>query len=90
MMAIEAMACSTPVIASDNTALTETLNYGNAGVLIDDGNIQQFVKEVERMKYDKIHRNDISAKGLAYIKDKYDINKYYKKMLNLYFMHTDL
>jgi glycosyltransferase involved in cell wall biosynthesis len=84
MMAIEAMSCSIPVIASNNTALSETVNYGGAGILIDNDDVEAFTREVERLRDDKSYHKEISARGLVFARERYDIVRFNDSIYNVY------
>jgi glycosyltransferase involved in cell wall biosynthesis len=61
--AIEAMASATPVIAFDNSALTEVV--GDAGVLVEDGDTVAMAAHVEAILASASRRSELSARGLA-------------------------
>jgi glycosyltransferase involved in cell wall biosynthesis len=61
LTAIESMALSTPVIASNNSALPETL--GGAGVLVDPVDAAALANEVERLRKDPGRRAHFVALG---------------------------
>ena len=61
LTAIEAMALGTPIIASNNSALPETL--GGAGVLVDPQNAGQLAEEALRFQRDAAHRADHVDRG---------------------------
>lgn len=61
--ALEAMACGTPVIASNVTALPEVV--GDAGLLIDPASIPAMAGAMERILQDSCLRMDLSARGLV-------------------------
>jgi glycosyltransferase involved in cell wall biosynthesis len=61
LTAIEAMALGTPIIASDNSALPETL--AGSGVLVDPANAVQIVDEALRFQKDLNHRADYVERG---------------------------
>jgi glycosyltransferase involved in cell wall biosynthesis len=61
--AVEAMACGTPVVAFANTAITEVV--GDGGVLVDDGDVESFVKAVRAILDDPARWDEMSAAALA-------------------------
>jgi len=61
LTSIESMALGTPVIASNNSALPETL--GGAGVLVDPENAGQLAEEALRFQRDASHRAEHVARG---------------------------
>jgi glycosyltransferase involved in cell wall biosynthesis len=60
---IEAMACGTPVVASDRTALPETC--GDAAVLVDPDDRAAFSAALERVLDDEALRSRLREAGLA-------------------------
>ncbi|MDP2946388.1 MAG: glycosyltransferase family 1 protein [bacterium] len=61
--AIEAMACGTPVIASNSGALPETVN--NAGMLIDTHDYDAFAASMVKVVEDSDFRQGLINRGLA-------------------------
>jgi glycosyltransferase involved in cell wall biosynthesis len=59
---VEAMACRTPVVAFDNTSIPEVA--GDAGVLVPDGDLDQYVHAVRRVLDDAAFAADRRAAGL--------------------------
>jgi glycosyltransferase involved in cell wall biosynthesis len=59
--ALEAMACGTPVVASNTTALPETI--GDAGALVDPDDQQAFADALERLVTDENHRAGLSSRA---------------------------
>ena len=84
MMAIEAMACQVPVIAFDNTALTETVNYGSAGVLVEDGNAIGLSREIERLSSNFSVREELALKGFRHVMANYTIANYFERSFRSY------
>lgn len=44
LVALEAMACGTPVIASNNSSIPEVIENNHTGILCDTGNIESFIR----------------------------------------------
>ncbi len=59
---LEAMACGTPVIASNRSSLPEVV--GGAGILIDPLDVSGWVEAMERLLVDPEKRREMSEKGL--------------------------
>jgi glycosyltransferase involved in cell wall biosynthesis len=59
--AIESMALGTPVIASNNSAMPETL--GGAGILVDPADATALTDAVERLLKDALHRANLANLG---------------------------
>jgi len=58
---VEAMAAGLPVIASNNTAIPETL--GGAGILVAPEKTEQIADEIGRLQQDQSFRKELIAKG---------------------------
>ena len=59
---IEAMACGTPVISSNKTALPEIV--GDAGILVDPHNIEAIASQMNRVLSNEQLKMDLFEKGL--------------------------
>ncbi len=59
---LEAMACGTPVIASNTAALPETT--GNAAVLVDPDDHTAFADALQKLATDDAHRKELSRKAI--------------------------
>ncbi|BCD62056.1 mannosyl-N-acetyl-alpha-D-glucosaminyl-diphospho-ditrans,octacis-undecaprenol 3-alpha-mannosyltransferase / alpha-1,3-rhamnosyltransferase [Nitratiruptor sp. YY08-26] len=59
---LEAMACGTPVIASNSSSIPEVV--GDAGILIDPYDVQQICKALQRIDEDEKLRKSLATKGL--------------------------
>jgi glycosyltransferase involved in cell wall biosynthesis len=60
--ALEAMACGAPVIAYDNSSISEIV--GRWGVLVPTGDTETFVKELVRVASDGYLREELGEAGL--------------------------
>jgi glycosyltransferase involved in cell wall biosynthesis len=60
--ALEAMACGTPVVASNRTALPEVT--GGAAVLVDPDDHTAFADALEELATDEQHRADLSSRAI--------------------------
>lgn len=84
LMPVEAMSAEIPVIVFDNTAQKDVVCAPDAGIAVEDRNVEEFVEaleylinnEKERLKRGKICRQKVI--------ENYDINDYNKKMKELY------
>ncbi|MDI6840308.1 MAG: glycosyltransferase family 1 protein [bacterium] len=63
---LEAMACGTPVITSNTSALSEVA--GNAAVLVDPYNVKDIVDAIQKVLTCTQFREELVAKGLERIK----------------------
>jgi glycosyltransferase involved in cell wall biosynthesis len=63
LQAAEALACGTPVIASNTTSLPEVV--GDAGILVDPHDIAGFAAAMRRIVTDEAFAGDLRAKALV-------------------------
>ena len=63
---LEAMACGTPVIVSNTTALPEV--SGNAAVYVDPYSVTDITEKLQLLLTDKALRNTYRKKGLSHVK----------------------
>lgn len=59
---LEAMACGTPVVASNRTSIPEVV--GDAGVLVDPEDVRGFSEAIKRVLSEPILAKDFSCRGL--------------------------
>jgi glycosyltransferase involved in cell wall biosynthesis len=62
--ALEAMACGTPVVAFDNSALRETV--GNGGLLVPNGDVATMADELSGLLTDDVAWARASQRGIAH------------------------
>jgi glycosyltransferase involved in cell wall biosynthesis len=60
--ALESMACGTPLVAFDNSALPEVI--GDGGALVGDGDVAGMTAELDRVLSDQSHSRELSRRGL--------------------------
>jgi alpha-1,3-rhamnosyl/mannosyltransferase len=60
---LEAMACGSPVICSNTSSLPEV--SGDAAILVDPRNVEQWSLELARMMEDAALRAELSGRGRA-------------------------
>jgi glycosyltransferase involved in cell wall biosynthesis len=63
---VEAMACGTPVVASNITSLPEVV--ADAGVLVDPTNVQEIANGIRIAAFDEPLRKELRRKGLERVK----------------------
>ncbi len=78
---LEAMACGTPVIASNKSCMPEIL--GDAAVYFDPNNTQNMAKTIKEVLTNQKLLSEMSNKGLEQVK-KYSWNKMARETLQLY------
>jgi glycosyltransferase involved in cell wall biosynthesis len=77
---LEAMACGTPVIASNTTSLPEVV--GDAGILVDPHNVNDLNKAILKILSDKGLKTKLRQKGLSRVKQ-FSIHRTASDILNL-------
>lgn len=77
---LEAMACGTPVIASNATSLPEVV--GDAGILVDPHNVNDLNKAILKILSDKGLKTRLRQKGLSRVKQ-FPIHRTASEILNL-------
>ena len=80
MPVLEAMACGTPVITSNNSSLPEVVD--NAGIMIDAKDSTKLAKDIDRVLTDTKLAKELRDKGIAQAR-KFSWDKSAKKMLKI-------
>lgn len=75
---IEAMACGTPAVVYDCTALPEVVNE-DSGRIVEANNVKQVWKEIQEM-----NRNPLLKEAIVNNAKKYEKDYQYQKYINLY------
>lgn len=81
---IEAQACGKPVIVSDVGGLTEVTNPGETSIVVQSRNIQQLAEAIIDLSINQNVRDIMGKKAYEYVKSKYDINKNFKIIEEIY------
>lgn len=81
LVVLEAMACGIPIIASNQPAIKEA--GGNVCQYFKQGNSQEFIKKIIKIYKSKKLREELSKKGLEWVK-KFSWDKVYKEYKKLY------
>ena len=74
----EAMSFGLPIISFDNSGANEVLDNGKYGLLVEQGNVENFSKELNRMISSYELRKEYSQKSLERIID-FDIEHIIKQ-----------
>lgn len=64
LAALEAMACGTPVVASDVGGLSYLIRDGETGFLVPEGNAELFAEKISLLLHDPKLRNEMGRKGI--------------------------
>lgn len=65
MVALEAMACGAPVIATDVGGLSTLVRDGRTGYLVPDGDVPALADRIERLFDNRVLRNELGAQAVA-------------------------
>jgi glycosyltransferase involved in cell wall biosynthesis len=84
LMAIESLACGTPVIVFDGTALPETINVPNCGIAVPMKDHVALSQAIDNLLGDPEYRQKLAGNGLKYVKDKHTFEMYADNHLKLY------
>ncbi len=84
LMAVEAMACSKPVIIFNNTALPYVTFAPDCGVLVENKNVLKLMEAIKWLVEDEKERKRRGEYGRKLVEKHYDINKYNTKMISIY------
>jgi len=84
LMAIEAMACSKPVIVFNNTSLPGVTFAPECGVLVENKNSKKLMEAIKWMIDDKKERERRGKLGRKLAEEHYDIKVYHQKIRKLY------
>ena len=80
----QGMACGKPVIASNIGGIPETMNYGDAGLLFEPGNVDQLTDIMEKLYLDNNLRKDFGVKARSFIHNYCSMETLKPKYLKFY------
>jgi glycosyltransferase involved in cell wall biosynthesis len=78
---IESMACGTPVVVYDNTALPELVN-DSVGRVVKTGDISKVIQAIKEIT--QIGKENFKNQCIYHVKSKYSIDVTYENYINLY------
>lgn len=84
MVIIEAMAFGLPVVATKVGGISEVIENGRDGILVESENPEELTDAVIKLLDDDKLRDFLSLNAYMKIKDEYSIEKYTENLLNLY------
>lgn len=74
--AVEAMACKTPVIASDASGFTEVIKNGETGIIVPKNDVDAFAEAMKKMyNMTKQEREEMGNKGSIRVKELYNFKE---------------
>jgi glycosyltransferase involved in cell wall biosynthesis len=71
LSALEAMACNTPVVATDVQGLQEFVRHGVTGLLVEYGNPRQLASAIRRVTEDETLRKTMTENALTMAREDY-------------------
>lgn len=84
LMAVEAMACSLPVVVFNGTALPSVTFSPECGIVVNKSNNKKFVEIISRLASSTKESRIRGEKGRELAEKYYNIDKYNKEIINLY------
>jgi glycosyltransferase involved in cell wall biosynthesis len=84
MMAIESMACGTPVIVFEGTSLPEVVRSPHAGVAVPLGDSGALANVIQVVLQDRLRRQSLVENGLELVAREYKQETYIQRHLDLY------
>lgn len=84
LMAVESMACGTPPIVFDGTALPDTIGGPECGGVITQGDISGYVNAMERCLDNPDQLESYRRNGLRHVMAKHGFDDYARRYLELY------
>ena len=84
LVAIEAMACGTPVVASDVGGLKFTVVPEQTGLLVPSQNTTAFAAAIDRILADKLLGNNLGVTGSARVRQYFSWTEIVSQLSNLY------
>lgn len=89
LVAIEAMAAGTTVIANKVGGLKEVIKNYNSGILISNNNINKYEKEIMNLYYNKDILKEYIQNGIVRVKNDFSLNNMIEYLEVVYFNCTN-
>lgn len=83
LAALEAMACGTPVVASDVGGLSYLIDDGVTGFLVPEGNSEEFADKISLLLHDPALRSAMGKRGIEQAQE-YSWSNIAERMIDLY------
>jgi glycosyltransferase involved in cell wall biosynthesis len=84
VLAIESMACGTPVVCFEGTALPSVIDAPRCGVAVEYRNAQALREAIEGLLNNPQRVRSLSAEGLKLVEREYTFDRYVERHLALY------
>jgi glycosyltransferase involved in cell wall biosynthesis len=84
MVAIEAMACGKPVIASNLPGVRSVVSDGEDGLLVRPGDVEDLAKKIQMLLDDPQRRREMGERGRDKVEEKYAWPKIIPRLVRVY------
>jgi glycosyltransferase involved in cell wall biosynthesis len=84
MMAVESMACGTPVIVFDGTALPDVIHAPEGGISVPAKDSKSLADAIIRLLNDKQLYAQLVENGLRIVREEYTLEKHIQRHIELY------
>ena len=84
MMAVEAMACGTPVVVFEGTSLPAVIHAPEGGTAVPSKDAGALARAIEDLLKDRERRESLSGAGLEIVRREYTMGAYVERHLKLY------
>lgn len=84
MMAVESMACGTPVIVFEGTSLPSVIHAPDGGVAVAYKDTHALTHAIEDLLGDQERYDTMVQRGLEIVRNEYSVDKYLKSHIDLY------
>jgi glycosyltransferase involved in cell wall biosynthesis len=81
---VEAMACGVPVVTTDVFGPKEIIRNNYDGITVTPNDVESLASAIERLLENEELRNRISENGLKSVKERYDIRKHARQLIEIY------
>jgi colanic acid/amylovoran biosynthesis glycosyltransferase len=81
VVVLEAAACELPIVATDVGSVSEEVEDGESGYLVESGNVKEIYKKLNILVSDSKKRRSLGRRGRKIVSNKYDLNKLNKVFL---------
>lgn len=84
IMAVEAMACGTPVIVFEGTALPDIIHAPEGGMAVPYKDSDALARSIENLLHDRSLYANLVNEGLRIVREEYNIDLYVQRHIALY------
>jgi len=84
MMAVESMACGTPVIVFEGTSLPSVIRAPHGGIAVPYQDHEALAGAIKLVLQDRDFHQSLVENGLKIVQDEYTLDRYVKRHLELY------